>query len=608
MTEYIKIPFNDVFFYGLSLKSRETADVRNDIFANILMRYLRTLSPAHNRLYRVSNGNKYEYNYSFIPSRPLSWRVLKNRRIIEEIEQMSGGKYCLTCYDDQGREVKRVLFNQQHKWLKTNYYSAIAGNNIICSIVPKEDNGQTVILRYDTRKVYPLTMYPCPSASCGEVQERVLRRVPEPDLVALTNYGLLFFASEDTLNIYTQVLKEEEDRYQQENKPPVYTTDEDVASGFCFGKDCFGDTETPVSFDLSQAEELSQENCESLLAESSESESKPAQPESVDIGSEVDNKISGNVIPYLPEDTADAISQAIRLIADRAGIHLDREQILGTAEHTDEDKSDEVELSGESVIQNTSGLFDNTENEQNGSYTIGEGLLFSDALSMTDNNEIDDYVSSLIDSLLLRAKSAAKEYRVGSEENFTSSDDSIAEEIEDAEKFSYEAAAESFVEENIPKSVIESDDSKYMYYGKLDSEGRRTGRGKTLMENGYTAYDGEYLNDKRNGEGSFYYRDGSLCYWGEWKENMRNGFGVGISSESGVKHIGEWRDNKPCGVGIRFDRNGEFLYLDLCCEKPNGGMRVVGVKSDSITVEYWDERTLKTLRKEITTDDLSKLT
>ena len=137
MTEKIKIPFNDVFFYGLSLNSRDVTDVRADIFANILMRYLRTLKPVSNKLYRNADGNRFEYSYSFIPTKPLSWRVIKNRRIVEEIEQLSDGKYCLNYYDDQGRDVKRVLFSKQHKWQKTNYYNSISGSQLLCSLVPK---------------------------------------------------------------------------------------------------------------------------------------------------------------------------------------------------------------------------------------------------------------------------------------------------------------------------------------------------------------------------------------------------------------------------------------------------------------------------------------
>ena len=95
MTEQIQIPYNDIFFYGVYLQSREPEAVSKDIFANIIMRYLRTLEPVQNRLYRTVGKDRYEYSYSFIPSKRLSWRVIKNRRVIEDIEYLSDGKYWL---------------------------------------------------------------------------------------------------------------------------------------------------------------------------------------------------------------------------------------------------------------------------------------------------------------------------------------------------------------------------------------------------------------------------------------------------------------------------------------------------------------------------------
>ena len=119
------------------------------------------------------------------------------------------------------------------------------------------------------------------------------------------------------------------------------------------------------------------------------------------------------------------------------------------------------------------------------------------------------------------------------------------------------------------------------------------------MENSLTAYEGDYLCDMRHGKGSFYYRSGDLCYYGDWAKNMRQGFGLGISSDTGIAHVGKWDSNKPCGVGARFDLNGNFLYLDSHSERVNGGIRVTGFTENSILIEYWDEKSLKTIKKEI---------
>lgn len=652
MTEKIKIPFNDVFFYGISLRARDVADVRSDIFANILMRYLRTLKPVSSKLYRTSDGNKYEYSYSFIPSKPLMWRVIKNRHIIEDIEQLSDGKYCLNYYDDQGRDVKRTLFSKQHKWQKTNYYNSISGSSLLCSIVPKEVNGETAILQYITGQTYPVTLRCCPAASCQEVLINVLERVPAPDAMALTNYGLLYFAQEETLNIFNQVLQEEEEKYAQLHKPEIYTTEEDIANGFCFDVSSFDSTKTIDSmFDLSEAEELTEDGflrtSPALQTEESpvcfeedkkETVSQPASSSEYDIP-QISNSENGYSLD------AD-ISEAIRIISDVTDVHIDKEAVFaeasvsdaepcddGTSEAVDvsEDEAEDTDTLSEVIISVSehkdaptedeevldsfvilddipSKVQSETENAEDNLSEPAESIKSEtavvaddvDLLSMNDE-DIDDYVQTLIDSLLMDAKSVA-EFKDSVSDAFTAGGDEAAVDT-GKEVFSTE---QELVTDNPADSVIDSNGAQYFYYGDTDASGKRSGRGKTLMADGKTAYEGEYVNDMRHGVGSFYYKDGSLCYWGDWNENLRNGFGVGVSSETGTVHIGAWQHNKPTGIGVRFDKDGRFMYVDSACHKTNGGIRITAFTENSFTVEYWDENTLRTVKKEISLDDLIK--
>lgn len=645
MTENIKIPFNDVFFYGVSLKSRDVIDIRNDIFSNILMRYLRTLKPVSSKLYRTAENNKFEYSYSFVPTKPLAWRVIKNRRVVEDIEQLSDGKYCLSYYDDQGRDLKRVLFSKQHKWQKTNYYNSVSGTNLLCSIVPKEKNGETIILQYITGETYPVTLYCCPVASCNEVLSSVLERVPEPEATALTNYGILYFAQEETLNIFRQVLKEEEEKYAQLHKPEVFTTEEDVASGFCFDVSNFDSTRAIGSmFDLSEALELTDEGFDSIDTYEEVAEKAEVATDSVDAVSTIETaeetphvQIADRAVGYSLE--AD-ITDAIRLISDATDIQIDERVVLdSTSEPEDNSETHEAaekpateEPAVEDMhMESAAGL---TESDTSlDSFVIFSDMpslheatdvtaveVISDAsvdsepaienesvseseldlLSMKDE-DIDDYVQSLIDSLLLDAKTVA-EYKDSADDAFAAG----GQELDVATQETSAKAMAELVSDHSADSVISSNGADYFYYGETDANGFRCGRGKTLMSDGKTAYEGEYKDDKRHGNGSFYYKDGSLCYWGNWENNLRKGFGVGVSSETGTIHAGSWHNNKPTGLGVRFDKDGNFMYVDSACHKTNGGVRVTGFTETSLFIEYWDENTLRTIKKEISLDDFNK--
>lgn len=651
MTDMIRIPFNDVFFYGVALRAREDSPVESDIFANIVMRYLRTLAPVTNRLYRTAEGSRFEYSYSFIPSRPISWRVIKNKRVIEDIESLSDGKYCLSYYDDQGRDVKRVIFDKGHKWLKTNYYNSIYGNTLLCSVLPKELNGETVILQYLTGATYPVTHFCCKKASCKEVQNRVFERSPIPEISALTNYGILYFATDETLKLYNQILEEEEAKYAEEHKPPVYTTDDDVKSGFGFTSDSF-DANVGNVFSLDEALELSDDDSIFDMATPSSDritfEESPSQSEESLVETEETN--SADKTPTLdiddnkPFDIDENISAVLEIIKDTTNLEIDssaifihsetdisdstdvfeEEQIsvseiqsdaddaLTVSEINKPDNSEPDTLSAEIIeelvvpeeplqdalvseekdfiIDLNSGETDNPEPE----VTQNEDNV--DLLSMEDE-EIDDYVKTLIDSLLNSAQSATEEYANASDEGFETESENIVrtEEIIAYDKHEDLSSADA---------TIESGRDNYYFFGDYSKEKGRNGRGKTLMADGKTAYEGDYKNDMRHGVGAFYYRSGELCYFGSWAENKRSGFGIGFNSDTGISHTGNWVENKPNGIGVRFDRFGNFLYLDSHSEKVNGGIRVTGFTEKSLLVEFWDEKTLGVVKKEIFIDEI----
>ena len=463
----------------------------------------------------------------------------------------------------------------------------------------------------------------------------VLDKVPAPESMALTNYGVLYFAQEETLNIFKQVLSDEEKKYAQLHKPEVFTTEEDVAGGFCFDVSNFDSTKPIGSmFDLSEAQELSDDNADLSASEVADIHTDAVSEPEVVI----------TEAPELYSLDAD-ISEAIKLISDATDVHIDEDVVFGeNAEESSasdfftetspdtpvvEADSSEVEQTEESTIepvademQETSPIagldsfviFDDipstTEVEADSALAQTEetepveAMMDNtddvDLLSMNDE-DIDDYVQTLIDSLLLDAKSVS-ELKDSADNAFTAgADEAVVEDTNSASK-----TVLDLITDTPADAVIESNGAEYFYYGSTDDKGRRSGRGKTLMADGKTAYEGDYRDDKRHGTGSFYYKDGTLCYYGEWQENLRDGFGVGISSETGTIHIGTWCKNKPTGIGVRFDKDGRFMYIDSASHRTNGGIRVTGFTETSLIIEYWDETTLRTVKKEISLDDLIK--
>ena len=150
---------------------------------------------------------------------------------------------------------------------------------------------------------------------------------------------------------------------------------------------------------------------------------------------------------------------------------------------------------------------------------------------------------------------------------------------------------ESSAVKHMPESkrIVVSEEESYLYFGRL-IDGLRQGRGRTEMENGFTAYDGYYRDDKRDGFGAYYYKSGQICYVGDWKENQRDGIGVSYTPHGENIHVGRWSEDKPVGTGAIFDGDGNLSFAG----KIENGMRQgVGisykVEDGTIFVGKWKD-------------------
>lgn len=168
------------------------------------------------------------------------------------------------------------------------------------------------------------------------------------------------------------------------------------------------------------------------------------------------------------------------------------------------------------------------------------------------------------------------------EDNMAESKAEISEKTQqasDTEEHTEESETTQEVKEDIVKAeeekksdaVVSTTSGNYEYFGAVDENGLRTGRGRTVSPSGITAYDGEYAQGKRDGFGVFYYKNGDINYVGEWAQNRRSGAGVGYRTSDGTMHIGKWDSNTPCGYGARFNKDGTFLDVaDYTNGKKNG--------------------------------------
>lgn len=185
------------------------------------------------------------------------------------------------------------------------------------------------------------------------------------------------------------------------------------------------------------------------------------------------------------------------------------------------------------------------------------------------------------------------------EENMAESKAEISEKTQqasDTEEHTEESKTTQEVREDIVKAeeekksdaVVSTTSGNYEYFGAVDENGLRTGRGRTVSPSGITAYDGEYAQGKRDGFGVFYYKNGDINYVGEWAQNRRSGAGVGYRTSDGTMHIGKWDSNTPCGYGARFNKDGTFIDVADYANGVKNGKCISLDENGNFYISIWE--------------------
>lgn len=204
-----------------------------------------------------------------------------------------------------------------------------------------------------------------------------------------------------------------------------------------------------------------------------------------------------------------------------------------------------------------------------------------------------------IERILVEAHKTNKNlFGVENNENQDNFDDSRLSEIPDNDNSKTKDNEDTADDNNLkliqaskaePDTSIVTETGEYLYYGELDADKLRTGRGRTETPEGFTSYEGNYVDDKRQGFGICYYKNGSVNYVGEWNNGARTGCGVGYRQSDGIMHIGKWKSNLPEEYGARFDKKGNFLDVCQYIDGIRNGKSISLNENGDIVIGFWTD-------------------
>ena len=490
-----------LIIYSVLVSDYEKLDFKNDALAGVRANYFNSGCKEQKEITEIElHGMDYKMSCLLTKNEPLSWKVTRDNRPYQSVKRATGGVYSVITYNDRGIVFKRQFFDRNHTWLRTEYFNRSIADKLITRIYPRKVSGIITLVTEDIDDngiVSVKTLFP--SDKQPNENSRVL---------IYSNVGMLWY---DASFLPSDMPFTEKKSYGN--------------SGFVFNGDLFKNDFVPENaYNL--------EDCTYLTDEDIPNVSDTAEPVSKKDYSAYD--IIEKILVEAHKTNKDLFGEIINHTAEED--FEPAEVKIVTGEKDEQLLDDEVE-----------------ENSQISEHEIADD---TDAVAETADEHTEDSESVVtVDS--------SGEASEDEETDFENVEANIGThcQIDDVPTEESDEENPKIVNEEEPHCdvVILTKSGRYTYFGNLDENNCRTGRGRTVSPDGMTSYDGEYLDDRRNGFGVCYYNNGSINYVGNWTDNSRNGGGVGYRLSDGTMHAGKWDNNTPDGYGARFDRNGNLI-------------------------------------------------
>lgn len=490
-----------LIIYSVLVSDYEKLDFKNDALAGVRANYFNSGCKEQKEITEIElHGMDYKMSCLLTKNEPLSWKVTRDNRPYQSVKRATGGVYSVITYNDRGIVFKRQFFDRNHTWLRTEYFNRSIADKLITRIYPRKVSGIITLVTEDVDDngiVSVKTLFPSDKQS--NENSRVL---------IYSNVGMLWY---DASFLPSDMPFTEKKSYGN--------------SGFVFNGDLFKNDFVPENaYNL--------EDCAYLTDEDIPNVSDTAEPVSKKDYSAYD--IIEKILVEAHKTNKDLFGEIINHTAEED--FEPAEVKIVTGEKDEQLSDDEVE-----------------ENSQISEHEIADD---TDAVAETADEQTEDSENVVtIDS--------SGEASEDEETDFENVESNIGThcQIDDVPTEESDEENPKIVNEEEPHCdvVILTKSGRYTYFGNLDENNCRTGRGRTVSPDGMTSYDGEYLDDRRNGFGVCYYNNGSINYVGNWTDNSRNGGGVGYRLSDGTMHAGKWDNNTPDGYGARFDRNGNLI-------------------------------------------------
>ena len=527
----------DLIYYGVYSTSDDMWN-GSDVLCAARKRFFETGVKQKKRSTIKLDSITYNYSYTLENGTLLKYRKTKGGVIIEHVTETPDG-YCVEQFNDRHQAVKRVYYQRQHIWLRTEY---VSDGVVTLMMAPGESENQPSIVCKSQNRTEIL--YPFDVVLDKEYTQRLNIMTSEPRVFCMTNCGSLYFCTEEELRLRREAL----DKLMQAEQPPTQPPDKSQ-SAFV------------VDVSLLQKQE---HGCFDLR-DSQEVRLSDAQQE---------------IPPATAADSDTAIEQA----EDSLEVPTEAEEVP-PATAADSDTAMEQD---ESFFEKVAAIAAKALQEEKASAQetplAAQTAAVQDVLTVAEEKPAAEEAAVSVESDLYRVKEEKVSEQTGTclfvgECPY----EMLEKRVIPTEEKSYYYFGETADGQRNGYGRTVTANGMTVYEGHYVQD-QRDGFGVNYYESGQLCYAGRWKQNRREGFGTAFSaangsvlagqwqedhavgvmahfdEEGQLLYAGGTRNGQRNGAGLTYNRQNGTYFVGKYEDGVFLETGTQFDRNGNLLY------------------------------------------------
>mgnify|MGYP004513261025 FL=1 len=505
---------NNIYYYVFDNQYDDISD-SNEFLINLRETYFKDNSRQKNKIVQKIGNDTYRYAFCLEQGKPMKWKKMKNSKLVEKSVVNKDGSYYIVSYKDGKRINKMVHFDQNHMWIKNEYYNGISQNVPAITITRDKYRDQMSLERYSEalKKKTFINMIKCDIGADQNEMDAINASMHDGYIKIFSQAGTIIYCEEDSLEKRVTMLKElrladekllgaaYDDTKQEENhdEKDNHTEDSEVIS----------DREEDIQ------EVLQQENAIE----------------------KVDNFDTNIVYDELNDE---AFNSSI-------------EKMIESLTNCNEEISKYESLEQESYNNAAIEKEDKTKPLEDKEVIVEKPLY-------EDNDEI-------LENYFDKEEEPSLNINLNQEERPTTAYtyQRLDSNVEVPTQVKRDEPANNteviYINDQAKKNklgIYFNEASNLYYIGKWVNPDSQE-KGTIIDIDGNITYIGYFKNYVKTGYGTSYNQDNKVVYKGYWENDMYNGEGT-LYCSNGNTISGTFKDGKVCGFAIEYDFNGSKVY------------------------------------------------